>query len=153
MGRTLWELLQEKQRRPHPLFKMNPPLIFQNVRCARGFEAMRSLYPVIMLAGERKKRGGGRDWELWPKKRDFIKRRGRKEKAAPAAAGSVRFSTAEQRQKSTVVDVKWLNRPGRGRKVQKRYFYSSPRHYPSLCTPLGPLLNFPGCPSPWQKLK
>lgn len=24
MGRRLWELLQEKQERPHPLFKMNP---------------------------------------------------------------------------------------------------------------------------------
>lgn len=119
MRRTLGELLQEKQRRPHPLFKMNPPLIFQNVRCAQGFEATRSLYPVIMLAGEKKKRGGGRDWELWPKKRDFIKRRGRKEKAAPAAAALEHFSTAEQRQKSMVVDVKWLNRPGRGRKVQK----------------------------------
>lgn len=63
--------------------------------------------------------GGGRDWELWPKKRDFVKRRGRKEKAAPAAAASERFTTAEQRQESMVVDVKWLNRPGRGRKVQK----------------------------------
>lgn len=57
---------------------------------------------------------------LWPKKRDFIKRRGRKEKALPAAAASEHFSRVEQRQESVVVvDVKWLNRPGRGRKVQK----------------------------------
>lgn len=69
--------------------------------------------------GGKKKRGGGRDWELWPKKRDFIKRGGRKEKAVPAAAASEHFSSAEQRQESVVVDVEWLNRPGRGRKVQK----------------------------------
>lgn len=71
------------------------------------------------LRGKKKKRGCGRDWELWPKKRDFIKGRGRKEKMAPAAVALERFSTAEQRQESVVVDVKWLNRPGRGRKVQK----------------------------------
>lgn len=69
--------------------------------------------------GGKKKRGSGRDWELWPKKRDFIKRGGRKKKAVPAAAASEHFSSTEQRQESVVVDVKWLNRPGRGRKVQK----------------------------------
>lgn len=29
MGRTLWALLQEKQQRPHPLFKMNPHEYFK----------------------------------------------------------------------------------------------------------------------------
>lgn len=99
--------------------KWTPLLIFQNVRCARGFEATRSLYPVIMLAGEKRRGVVGVIGSCGQRKGIFIKRGGRKEKAVPAAAASEHFSSAEQRQESVVVDVKWLNRPGRGRKVQK----------------------------------
>lgn len=73
-----------------------------------------------------------------------------RKKTVPAAALE-RFSSTEQRQES--IDVKWLNRPGRGRKVQKGTSIRVPVITPSLCTLPSPLLNFPWCPSLWQKFK
>lgn len=150
MGRTLWALLQEKQQRPHPLFKMNPLWIFQNVRYAWGFEDMRSLYPVICLW---EKKEGWAWLGALAREKEFLQsvlERAREKKTVPAAALE-HFSSTEQRQES--VDVKWLNRPGRGRKVQKGTSIRVPVITPSLCTLPSPLLNFPRCPSLWQKFK
>lgn len=55
------------------------------------------------------------------------------------------FASTEQRQES--VDVKWLKRPGRGRKVQEGTSARVSVIIPSLCTLPSPLLNFPCRPS------
>ncbi len=99
---------------------------------------------------------GAKDWELWFKKkkkreRERIKQKGEKMESSFILSSLEAFCLNEERQES--IDVKWLKRPGRGRKVEEGTPATVYVITPSLCTLPNPLLNFPCRSSQWQKFK